>query len=259
MQDRIALIDADSIVYIVAWHHKDSEEFFVLSAVDSLVRDILKNSEATRYLGFLSSPTNFRNSVYKYAVYKGNRPPKPEWVVQWESTIKLHLSTVWGFHTVTDLEADDCLSLYAYSRSKITGPGPVLCSPDKDIRNIPGLHYDYKTQERGVFSVSPEEASRSYYIQLLTGDTTDNIKGLPGIGPDKAEKLLPKGMDWLDMDVVVSGQYRKAFGDYYGPIILKETESVVGLMSFAHPCFKEDYYVVGRFEPLPAPNPYEDQ
>ena len=38
--------------------------------------------------------------------------------------------------------------------------------------------------------VTPDEGIKSFYTQILTGDTADNIVGLQGIGPKKAEKLL---------------------------------------------------------------------
>jgi DNA polymerase-1 len=62
---------------------------------------------------------------------------------------------------------------------------------------IPGKHYNWMLQRLGkvirearIYNVSLEEADRFFWTQLLVGDTTDNIKGVPGIGPKKAEALL---------------------------------------------------------------------
>jgi len=44
-------------------------------------------------------------------------------------------------------------------------------------------------------------------IQMLTGDSTDNIHGLKGIGPKKAEKLL-KDVPTKDMLEAVGNAWR---------------------------------------------------
>ena len=39
-------------------------------------------------------------------------------------------------------------------------------------------------------TVTPESAIKHFYTQCLTGDRSDNIKGIEKIGPKKAEKIL---------------------------------------------------------------------
>ena len=53
---------------------------------------------------------------------------------------------------------------------------------------VPGHHYNPTKKEK--YWISEEEGIRNFYKQILTGDTVDNIKGLKGIGPKKAEKIL---------------------------------------------------------------------
>jgi 5'-3' exonuclease len=64
----------------------------------------------------------------------------------------------------------------------------VIVSIDKDLLQIPGSHYNFVKSE--FTEVSEEEGMFSFYIQLLMGDSTDNVSGCPGIGPKKAEKAL---------------------------------------------------------------------
>lgn len=247
---RLSLIDADSIVYIIAWHHKDSEEFFVVQAVDSIVNEILKKTEATHYLGAFTASHNFRYDIYKYADYKGHRGEKPEWVGKWEVFIKNYLMTKWGFVMPVGIEADDVLSGYPYVMKD--DMEVVYCSPDKDLRQLPGLHFDYKKMDDGsIETVSKEKASYNFYMQLLMGDSTDNIKGIPGMGEVKAAKLLSECLDDVDMGVAVVTQYLKSFGEYYGPIIYDETNQAVSLLTPTHPQWNPD--LLSGFVPREVP------
>jgi 5'-3' exonuclease len=56
--------------------------------------------------------------------------------------------------------------------------------------------------------MEPEDAYRSLMMQWLTGDTSDGIPGIKGVGPKKAEKIL-EGIKTKDMEKVV----RKAYAD----------------------------------------------
>ncbi len=53
---------------------------------------------------------------------------------------------------------------------------------------IPGQHYNFVKDE--FVTVTPESGIRHFYMQCLTGDRSDNIKGIEKIGPKKAEKIL---------------------------------------------------------------------
>lgn len=241
------LIDADSLIYIIAYHHKDSSEFYVHQACDSLLADILKQTEADQYLGVFSDPKeSWRKSVYKYAPYKGTREEKPEWVTQWMTTIKEYYFSLGGFYELSHgLEADDILGI----------PFPVLdltlCSPDKDIRQVPGSHYDYKS--RTFTYVVPLIALKNKYMLMLCGDVVDNIKGVPKIGEVKATALLSACIDEIDMHNVVQQEFVKAFGSYYGPIIFKETETVVNIQLEQQPEEIKTILVNSKFDTLFVP------
>ena len=59
---------------------------------------------------------------------------------------------------------------------------------DKDLNQLRGWHYNYRKKEK--YFVSEEEGLRAFYLQILVGDRVDNIIGLKGIGPVKAEKII---------------------------------------------------------------------
>ena len=105
-------------------------------------------------------------------------------------------------------EADDMLRTWA-NQCRLHSKDFYICSVDKDLKCIPGKFYNLKTKQ--VEEVSEEYALRFFYIQLLQGDASDNIPGLPGIGPKKAEKLLDGIVDEEEMQEVVVSQYIEHF------------------------------------------------
>lgn len=73
----------------------------------------------------------------------------------------------------------------------------IICALDKDLNQIPGLHYSWELRREGkvirekqLYTITPEEGDYWFFYQLLVGDPTDNIKGINGIGPKKAAGIL---------------------------------------------------------------------
>jgi 5'-3' exonuclease len=233
----VSLIDADSIVYIIAWNHKEgSSDTEVCASVDSVVTMILHTTLATEYIGVLSGDHNFRHDVYKYDVYKGQRPPKPEWHQQFEKVIKDRLISRWKFYVADQIEADDAICAHAEECEK-RGHSYTICSPDKDLRQIHGKHFDYKKNE--LIDVTPDKAFYNLCIQLLSGDRTDNITGIPGLGEVKSKLILDKAETSFSYLTDVKAQYIKAFGPYYGPEIYDQTLKCVRLLNSKHPLIEQ--------------------
>ena len=67
--------------------------------------------------------------------------------------------------------------------------GAILCSPDKDMRQVPGAYWDMKGD---VQEITKEEGDLWHMIQSLAGDPTDGYPGCPGIGVKRAADLLDK-------------------------------------------------------------------
>ena len=86
------------------------------------------------------------------------------------------------------IEADDLLGIML-TNGRVENP--ILCSIDKDLLGIPGWHYNWNKDSWPTY-VSQEEADHNWLVQLLTGDATDGIRGMEGIGPVKAKKLIEK-------------------------------------------------------------------
>ena len=147
---------------------------------------------------FFSDSINFRKSIDP--AYKGHRNrKKPCGYKRVINKLKEEYPVV----VMPTLEADDALGIYATKE-----PGHILCSPDKDMRQIPGHLYDLTD---GVVTVEPEEGRRWHLIQTLAGDQTDGYAGVPGIGIKRAVALFEKeGYSW---DTVVKAFAEKDLGE----------------------------------------------
>lgn len=132
---------------------------------------------------------NYRYQVATTMPYKGNREqPKP---VHYEAVKKYYLRN--GAIPVTDMEADDHMAV----KASINPTKSVICTIDKDLNQVPGLHYDWdKASSKDVnkvglkYKVTKEQGAKFFMKQLITGDKTDNIPGIPGAGPAKASTLI---------------------------------------------------------------------
>ena len=94
----------------------------------------------------------------------------------------------WEVARLPDVEGDDVMGI-------LCEPGDVICSWDKDMLTIPGIHY----RREEVIEVDRAAADRAFYMQVLTGDAADNYPGCPGYGPVTAEKLVNKWSSEIDL------------------------------------------------------------
>jgi 5''-3'' exonuclease (including N-terminal domain of PolI) len=68
----------------------------------------------------------------------------------------------------------------------------ALWSLDKDLKQIPGLHWVDDDWEL----VTHEEADRFFLYQVLVGDPADGYGGCSGIGPVRANRILDNDCSW---------------------------------------------------------------
>ena len=198
---RTALIDADILAYQAAavsekatdwgdglWTLHAFEEEAALAFETSLNR-VLEKVEATNFLLAFSDSQNWRKDVLP--TYKGNRaetrkPMLLKWVRQYAHK--------YGCITIPTLEGDDVLGIWATTKSKLDPVREfIICTTDKDLKTIPGKHYNFGRDE--FFEISEHEADKWHMMQTLTGDTTDGYTGCPGVGPVGAAKILQKALD----------------------------------------------------------------
>lgn len=200
------LVDADIIAYRAAFSAKDEPEKQARQKVDDICSGIMYDCfyPINYTLGqnawfYLTGSGNFRKDLATIKVYKGQRPPKPEHL----PTTRDQLVQQWGAEIVEGQEADDAIGIKA---TELKGDCTIV-SIDKDLLMIPGTHYNFVKKE--WTAVSQEKGDYFFYKQLLTGDQVDNIQGVPGIGPKKAEKAY-------EGCTTVQEMYAKALEMYKG-------------------------------------------
>jgi len=190
------IIDGDIFLYQCAFAAErevcwdENEEFYTLfgelgpacRAFEGQVTSVLKIIGVKDYLICFTGKNVFRKS-YDTA-YKANRAGKRKPVVL--SPLRDYIIKAHPTKRVDNLEADDLLGLLA-------GQSDIMVTSDKDLLTVPGLHFDPKIGSRGVVQVTPHEAIYTHFLQTLMGDSVDNIKGCPRIGPVTARKKLHAG------------------------------------------------------------------
>ena len=203
-----ALIDGDIIAYRVgfACQKKDKETGLVtadpkpyaLHSTKLYVNQIIEDCGCTSYTIYLTPKKTFRNKVRDD--YKGNRKgiAKPVHL----DAIRTYLVSIYKAVVVNNIEADDALGLKQDDTT-------CIASIDKDLLMCEGRHYNFVKKEQKF--VTPEEGTRFFYQQMITGDTADNILGIRGLGAVKASKLL-QDTARKDWDSMIIDLYIKEFG-----------------------------------------------
>lgn len=212
------LIDADVIVYRVGFavdaaKHpdgtpKDEPVEYALATVRSVLENIHDKFPEQEYRRiFLTGKGNFRDKAATLQVYKGNRDPshKPRYY----SDIKDYLIGVHKAEVCDGQEADDAQGIAQWAKKDRS---TVIVGIDKDMYMIPGWHYNW-VKDEGKY-INLDEANTFFFKQMLTGDRTDNVPGIPKIGPVTADKMIdPVSGNISAMQDVVRDAYRKYYGD----------------------------------------------
>lgn len=124
---------------------------------------------------------NFRDEVYRVQKYKGNRQTQKP--VHYDAIID-YMVSYWDAERIDGKEVDDEVAMQAKQATESV----VICSPDKDLDQIPGLHWNYSKSVQ--YEVDPLEAEMFFWEQVLSGDNADNIMGVWKVGPGKAEEIV---------------------------------------------------------------------
>ena len=137
----------------------------------------------------------FRNDLY--AQYKANRPPMPDDLRSQIAPLHALIRAIGlPLVEVSGVEADDVMGTLALMASQ-QGWATVISTGDKDLAQVVNEHVtlvntmsDTKLDPAGVvekFGVRPNQIID--YLALI-GDTSDNIPGVPKVGPKTAAKWL---------------------------------------------------------------------
>lgn len=128
-----------------------------------------------------SRSDNYRRDYWpEYKAHRDVKKHTPEALPEAEE----YLASLSKIVTVPRLEADDLMGLMASSGQAIA------VTIDKDLRSVPGWHWNPDKEPDGPTFVDEALADRNFYTQWLTGDSTDNVPGVWKLGPKKAATLL---------------------------------------------------------------------
>ena len=174
---------------------------------------------------------NFRIATGRTAPYKGNRKSaKPLHF----NNIRMYMLNHYDCVVSNGVEADDMMATHQTDDT-------IICSVDKDLRQVPGKHYTWSVGERpstdvyqvdklGLMMLKGDKVYATgffqFFYQVLVGDTVDNIKGLDKVGPKKAYKLL----EGATSEVELYQRVRQAYLEKHPEDGLEKLREVIDLV-----------------------------
>ena len=242
-------IDADTPIYSYCCVHNEDDDqsrMMIKRQLKIFFNTLLADSGCDDFTLYLTTKENFRDDLvddYKYHRDPADKPVNLLWAKKWcakEFNARWH----------NKMEADDLLGV---DQTNTT----VIWSRDKDLRQIPGMHLDYDTRQiktithTGVLKDMGKkiyfDGTIGFYLQLLTGDSTDYIVGCgkrvekvyksgakkgqkyisrQGVGAKAAMKILVAAGDLDSAKEAVRKEYEKIHGDNWQ----KELETQANLL-----------------------------
>lgn len=181
---------------------------------------------------------NFRFAVAKKVEYKGNRKnAKP---IHFHN-LRAYLMSAYDYIVAEGYEADDLMSIHQWERVKVGDLSTIICSRDKDLRITPGMHFGWsvgkqpqfgprRVTELGELELKNDGKKlvgtglKFFYSQIIMGDATDSIPGLPRGGPALAYKSLSECEDEAQLFERVAGLYENKFGESWREEMLEQAQ-----------------------------------
>lgn len=176
---------------------KPQPESYARQVLFSMINRIVKMCPADEYRYYVSDneTLNFRLKVAVTQPYKGNRVAKRP--AHYEFLRNLVIDT-YAPIILPCVEGDDAIGIDACAIKDKT----IIASIDKDLDMLPGWHFNlvseklYFTEDPGELYLTKNRKKvfggglKWFYAQMLLGDTSDHIPGVPGYGPVKAYGAL---------------------------------------------------------------------
>ena len=207
---RLFLLDAYALVYRAHFaftktpriNSKGINTSVPFGFTNTLLEVLTKQKPTHIGVAFDTSAKTFRDQIYKE--YKATRQETPEDIRYGIPKVK---EIIRGFNIpvleMDGFEADDIIGTLAKEAEKL-GFEVFMMTPDKDFGQLVTEHIHlYKPAYMGnaVDIMGPKEVCEKWDIENvsqvidslgLQGDASDNIPGIPGIGPKTAAELIKK-------------------------------------------------------------------
>lgn len=198
----VFLMDGSAFIYrgFFANRNMQRSDGFPTNSLVVVSRVLLRilREERPRYFAFVQDGKgpNFRHEIFP--LYKANRDATPEDLVRQLDPIQRMVRALGLRLEVSQgCEADDCIASLA---ARFAGEHPVIIvSGDKDLKQCLGPNvymWDPASKEEKLVSEADFTAESGVTpgqwpdVQALLGDTSDNIPGVPGIGPKTARQIF---------------------------------------------------------------------
>lgn len=202
--DPIFLVDGTAFLYRAYYAYPDLKrsDGFPTNAIFIVMRLLLRilKEEKPGHIGFF---LDGRKPTYRHELlptYKAQRPSMPEpLALQIEPLLSLVKSLGIFVYTADGVEGDDCLASLA---AKFKNQQPVvIVGSDKDLLQCLDkavILWDPVGKSERITTLDSFQKDQGLNpsqwpdFQALTGDSSDNIPGVPGIGPKSALSLLAR-------------------------------------------------------------------
>lgn len=203
---KIALIDSDIVVYrsSVLTENASIEDAIELS--ERIHETWLDASRCDMLVPCLTYGKSFR--ALAWPDYKANRASKPR--PRHLEDVRNHVMSKSGVMFHNGWEADDIIG---FLHTRDNGVDTVAVTVDKDMDQLPGWHCN--PDKEVVYEISVEDSAMYRWMQVLSGDPTDNYAGIPKVGEKKALKML-EDVAVCDYESTVKAIYaERGFDDAY--------------------------------------------
>ncbi|NDP44004.1 MAG: DNA polymerase I, partial [Aromatoleum sp.] len=219
----LVLVDGSSYLYR-AFHAlpdlrtSQGEPTGALRGVVSMLRRMVEDGKPDYFAVVFDAPgKTFRDDWYPE--YKAQRPPMPDDLVrQIEPLHELIRAHGWPLLMVDGVEADDVIGTLA-ARASAAGIDTLISTGDKDLAQLvkPGVTLvntmsNETLDEAGVVIKFGVRADQLLDMLTLTGDSVDNVPGVPKVGPKTAAKWLAQ-YGSLDNVVAHAGEIPGVVGE----------------------------------------------
>jgi len=230
----LVIVDADSLCYASACADSKPEAY---ASLEYRINDIKNKCDCENielWLEAWEDKLIFRKHVATSKPYKGNRanlePPK------FLEDTKKYLVKYLGGKLTHNYESEDMVLIRA---TELGRDKCIVAAIDKDVYQAPFVFYNYHKNE--FYDLTEEEANLRLYRQILTGDKTDNIPGLPNFGLVKAEKIINEKTENIPLAVAMKYKEKGFSYDY-----LLEQSRLIYLLRhkkevFEFPISREDF------------------
>ncbi|KAA1423427.1 DNA polymerase I [Mumia zhuanghuii] len=236
---RLLLIDGHSVAYraffalpVENFSTTTGQHTNAVYGFTSMLINVLRDEQPTHLaVAFDVSRQTFRSA--EYADYKANRSKSPEEFSGQVALVKEVLDALHVTYLELDgFEADDIIGTLA-TRAEQDGFEVLICTGDRDALQLVTDRTTVLYPRKGVSDLArmtPQAVQEKYGVAperypdvaALVGETSDNLPGVPGVGPKTAAKWLAQfdGLEALVRDAdKVPGKAGQSFRDHLGDVV----------------------------------------